>query len=243
MGLAERTCRVLVGIPWRPQPHRVYAHDLTVDTYRALLPDAHIVDVDTDHEPFCLAACRNKAVRMAEAGGYDVAVLADADTLPEPAPLHQAVQYATTSRYVHLPYTQYRSLRRDGTNQLLAGAPLEDCNHLVVDGACSGIYVVNPATWWAHGGQDEHFQGWGFEDAAWLAAHKTLLGAAPARHEGRVYALHHESAVKTGDRYEANAARCYRYLQAEGNVDAMRALVTENANALTCDSSPSSTGG
>lgn len=216
--------RVLVAVPWRPQPHRVYAHDLTVQRYRELLPDASLRDVDTDHDPFCLAACRNTAVRHAEFNGYDVVVLADADTLPEREPLLAAIEAARTSGLVHLPYTEYRSLRVDGTEQYRAGVPLDRCNHLVVPGACSGVYVTTPATWWAHGGQDELFRGWGFEDAAWWSAHKTLLGAEPVRHDGRVYALHHESQVKTGAQYEANAARCYRYQQAEGDAAAIRDL-------------------
>ncbi|WP_329521178.1 hypothetical protein [Spirillospora sp. NBC_01491] len=231
--------RVLVGIPWRSQPHRIYAHDLTVQRYRALLPDADIVDVDTDHEPFCLAACRNKAVWMAEAGGYDVVVLADADTLPEQRPLLEAIEQARVSRFVHLPYTEYRSLRRGGTDQHLAGVPLEDCDHLTVDGACSGIYVVKPSTWWTHGGQDERFRSWSPEDAAWLCAHRTLLGE-PVRHDGRVYALHHESPVKSGPAYKAGYALIHRYLQAEGDQAAMRALIAE---AVTCEESTSLTGG
>lgn len=219
--------RVLVGIPWRSQPHRVYAHDLTVQRYRDLLPDAHIVDVDTDHDSFCLAGCRNKAARMAEAGKYDVAVLADADTLPERDPLLAAIAGAAQDGLVHLPYDRYCSLRRDGTDQFLAGTPLEDCDHLVVDSACAGVYVTTPATWWAHGGQDEAFLGWGFEDAAWWSAHKTLLGAEPVRHAGRVFALHHDGAVKAGPQYTANAARCFRYHQAEGDPTAMRELIAE----------------
>ena len=124
--------RVLVGIPWRSQPHRVYAHALTLARYLEFLPGAKVVDVDTDHEPFCLAACRNQAVRLAEAGGHNVVVLADADTLPEREPLLAAIQGAAGDNRVHLPYTEYRSLRQDGTHQFLTGTRLEDCNHLVV---------------------------------------------------------------------------------------------------------------
>lgn len=222
--------RVLVAIPWRLQPHRVYAHDLTVQRYRELLPDASLRDVDTDHDPFCLAACRNTAVRHAEFNGYDVVVLADADTLPEREPLLAAIEAARTSGLVHLPYTEYRSLRVDGTEQYRAGVPLDRCNHLVVPGACSGVYVTTPATWWAHGGQDELFRGWSPEDAAWMIAHKTLLGAEPVRHEGRVYSLHHESAAKTGPTFEDGYARIYRYQQAEGDPAAVRALLAEATN-------------
>lgn len=234
--------RVLVGIPWREQSHRVYAHDLTVQRYRDLLPDADVVDVDTDHDPFCLAACRNKAVRMAEAGGYDVAVLADADTLPDRGPLLAAIEQARYSRFVHLPYTEYRSLRRDGTDQALDGVPLNRCAHVTIPFATSGVYVTTPAAWWSIGGQDEHFQGWGLEDFAWLIAHRLLLGAEPVRHEGRVYALHHESAAKHGDQYDRNVARYHRYLAAAeaGDTDMIRTL---SAEPVTCDKSASVTGG
>lgn len=235
--------RVACVIPWRPQPHRVYAHDLTTARYKALLPDADIIDVDTDHEPFCLAACRNKGVRYADTHRYDVVVLADADTLPEQRPLLEAIEQARYSRLVHLPYTVYRSMRADGTAQFLHGTPLQDCNHLVVDGACSGVYVTTPSTWWSHGGQDERFLGWGGEDAAWHAAHTTLLGADPVRHAGRVYALHHEAQAKQGDQHSANFALVYRYHQAQHDPAAMRALILEHHNPLTCGRSPVPTDG
>jgi hypothetical protein len=235
--------RVLVAIPWRPQPDRVYAHDQTRERYREILPDAEIVDVDTDHEPFCLAACRNKGVRLTEEHGADIAVIGDADTLVEPEPLLAAIKGALTSGLVHLPYTKYRSLGATGTGQHRAGKKLEDCDHLAVDGACSGIYVTTPATWWAHGGQDERHLGWGAEDASWWCAHATLLGAEPVRHEGRVYALGHEAQVKEGPQYTANFALCHRYHQAQGDPAAMRALIAEQANAVTCKESASAAGG
>jgi hypothetical protein len=67
------------------------------------------------------------------------------------------------------------------------------------------------------------------EDVAWLVAHRGLLGAEPVRHEGRVYALHHESAVKHGDQYDHNVELHQRYLKAgdSGDVEAVRELVSE----------------
>jgi hypothetical protein len=221
--------RVLVAIPWRPQPHRVYAHQIVTAHYRRLLPDADLIDVDTPHDPFCLAACRNRAIELAEQGGYDVVILADADTLPERAPLLAAIEGAATSGLVHLPYTEYRSLRADGTDQFRAGTRLEDCNHLTIPYATSGVYVTTPATWWACGGQDERMLGWGMEDVAWLVAHRALLGVEPVRHDGCVYALHHESAVKHGEQYERNVELYQRYVQAgdSGDPAAVRAIVAE----------------
>lgn len=238
--------RVLVGIPWRSQPHRVYAHDLTVARYKDLLPGATVVDVDTDHEPFCLAGCRNSAVRVAEKRRADVVVLADADTLPEKEPLLAAIEGAAGSNVVHLPYTEYRSLRKAGTDQLLAGTPLEDCDHITIPYATSGVYVTTPATWWACGGQDERFLGWAPEDMAWLISHRLLLGASPERHEGRVYALTHESPPKTGPAYDTSVALYQRYIKAgdAGDTDALHALIAEQTpNPLTCDKSTSLTPG
>lgn len=217
--------RVLVGIPWRPQTSRQQAHGLTVARYRELLPDADLIEVDTRHKQFCLAACRNEIVRRAENGGYDVAVIGDADTLPEPQPLREAI-HAAGDGYVHLPYTEYRSLEDRGTSQHAAGTPLERCAHTVYKPACSGVYVTTPAAWRACGGQDERLRGWGFEDVCWLVAHKALLGAPPVRHAGRVYALGHELAAKAGKQYDANKARHDKYLAAaDQEPRAVRGLV------------------
>lgn len=219
--------RVLVGIPWRPTSDRQAAHDATVAHYREILPHADLVEVDTRHKQFCLAACRNEIVRRAQTGGYDVAVLADADTLPEQAPLVEAIEAAATDWRVHLPYTEYRTLTAAGTEQYTAGTPLADCDHVTVPEATSGVYVTRPDVWWACGAQDERYRGWGFEDYAWLIAHKTLLGAKPVRHTGRVYALYHPPATKAGKQYDANETRYKRYLAAaeNGDVHTIRRLV------------------
>ncbi|MFI1178830.1 hypothetical protein ACH4UT_04660 [Streptomyces sp. NPDC020799] len=222
---------IAVAIPWRPQPGREEAHDISVAHWLRTLPAAAVLDVDTDDEPFNPAACRNAGVRRAERSGADIVIIADADTLAEEAPLRNAVEGAAGSDLVHLPYTEYRSVDAEGSAQHRAGVALSECSALTVQGACSGVYVTTPATWWAHGGQDERFRGWGFEDAAWEIAHTALLGAPPVRHEGRVYALPHPPGVKEGLQYVANAALCYRYQQAAADPEAMRALVEEREAA------------
>ena len=98
-------------------------------------------------------------------------------------------------------------------------------------GACSGVYVTTPRSWWSHGGQDERFRGWGFEDAAWYVAHETLLDEVPRRHEGIVYALNHTAQAREGDQYDANAALMEQYREARSSRDAMRQLVGTDATA------------
>jgi len=215
---------VKVIIPWRPQPSRLAAFDATSAWYLENLPGAEILTVDSGEVPFNLARCRN--VGMAAVSDPDeVVIIGDADTIPSVEPLLAAIAAAATSGLVHLPYTRYQWLGRDGTAAFFDGAPLATVEATLVVGACSGVYVTTPRTWASHGGQDERFRGWGFEDSAWFAAHTTLLGSHPQRHDGDVYALHHETQLREGEQYEANAALRERYREAEPSPEAMRALV------------------
>ncbi len=208
--------KVGVAIPWRRTESRVYAHAIVRERYETLLESygPRIIDVDTDDTAFNLAAARNEGVRLlGDVHGVDVVVLADADTLPEQVPLKSAIWDCLETGMVHLPYTEYRSLREDGTAQYLAGARLRECNHLKINGAVSGVLVTTPDTWEAIGGQDERFRGWGYEDAAFAHAHKLITGGELQRHKGHVYALHHESAPDKGSSLTAaNLELCMRYL-------------------------------
>jgi hypothetical protein len=214
---------VTVIVPWRPAPSREPAFDFLLEWYARRLPEFVVQTVDTDDDVFVLAACRNRGIEAHDPD--EVVVVCDADTLPEPEPLRAAVAAARTSGLVHLPYTQYRWLGLSGDAQLRSGVPADECDHEVVIGACSGVYVTTPRAWARAGCQDERFRGWGFEDAAWYLAHQTLLGTAPVRHQGRVYALHHAAEVRAGARYEANATHMERYRALDGDAIAMAQLV------------------
>ncbi|WP_213814970.1 polysaccharide pyruvyl transferase family protein [Glaciihabitans sp. dw_435] len=210
-----------VVIPWRAQPSRQAAFDATVQWYRSNFSEVEIRTIDSADEVFNLAQCRNIGIRSIDNPG-EVVVINDADTIPQIGPLREAIAAAATSGVVHLPYTEYHWLGAAGTAQYAAGTDLADCEFELVRGACSGVYVTTPATWWSHGGQDERFRGWGFEDAAWNVAHTTLLGEEPRRHVGSVFALHHEPQAREGDQYDANAALMDQYRAAGLDADAMR---------------------
>ncbi|MGR0320649.1 hypothetical protein [Agromyces sp. ZXT2-3] len=216
----------LVVIPWRPAPSRIPAFERVLAWYRAELPEFRVETIDSDDDVFVLARTRNLAVaRLADPG--DVVVINDADTLPEAGPMRDAIAAAPRSGRVHLPYTTYRWLGPEGTAELEAGSAAADCSHVLVHGACSGVYVTTGRTWAAHGGQDERFRGWGFEDSAWRLAHEAILGVPPQRHEGTVYALSHVPETRAGDQYDRNAALMERYREAAGDLDEMAALVAE----------------
>lgn len=214
-----------VLLPWRPQPSRLAAFAVVEGWYRTHLPEAEVRTVDSDDEVFNLARCRNLGVASV-ADPHSVVVIGDADTIPQDAALREAIAAARDTRAVQLPYDDYRWLGAAGTAELADGTAEEECTHVVVRGACSGVYVTTPETWWAHGGQDEEFRGWGFEDAAWYLAHETLLGRPPQRHRGSVFALHHVAESREGPQYDANAALMERYREASRSAEAMRQLVT-----------------
>lgn len=218
-----------VVIPWRPQPSRQGAFDAVVAWYRGHFSEVDIRTVDSDDDVFNLARCRNLGVRHLGDDAVardDVIVINDADTIPQLAPLLEAIASASSSGLVHLPYTEYHWLGAAGTAQYTAGIDAEACSFDLVRGACSGVYVTTPKTWWSHGGQDERFRGWGFEDAAWYVAHETLLGEPPRRHTGHVYALHHEPQLREGEQYDANAALMDQYRQAGADASVMREFVS-----------------
>ena len=222
----------VVVIPWRPQQSRLAALDAVAAWYRENLDGADLRLVDCVDDVFNLSQARNLGVASVDDPG-EVVVVGDADTLPQRESLLAAIEGAAMSGRVHLPYAEYRWLGASGTAQFTAGVPLEDCDFELVRGACSGVYVTTPGTWASHGGQDERFRGWGFEDAAWYSAHSTILGEPPRREQGRVFALHHVAQPREGEQYDANAALMERYRAASGDPAAMTALVGESAaNAL-----------
>lgn len=225
---------VAVVIPWRPgTPERNAHHEYVRTHLRQLLPDAVHLDVDSGHAPFSRAGSRNEGVRLAQIAGADVVVLCDADTLPEPEPLHAAIEAATDER-LHLPYTWYRGLSQRGTIDYLAGIPSADCAvDLEHEWATGGVLVIQPASWWAAGGMDERFVGWGFEDAAARICADALLGATIA-HQGTITHLWHPSEVGHGSpQHVANGRLCQRYVDATGQPDAIRALLAERAPVAT----------
>lgn len=214
---------VEVCIPWRDHPSRRRALAFTRAWWNRHGYQVRLLD--TDDDPFNLAAVRNLAVRTSTT---DVVVLADADTLPERAPLEDAIRLAADGHGTVLPYTEYRSLRADGSRQAYAYVPLPRCNHLTIPGACSGVYVTTRDGWASHHGQDERFAGWGCEDAAWWITHTTLLGE-PRRVPGRVFALTHDSQDKSGEATARNFGRIALYEQAAGDPVRISELAREAA--------------
>lgn len=212
--------RVVLGMPWRPKPGRLEAHAHARAWWDQHFPAYEVVEVDTDHEEFNLAACRNAAVRAAEERGADVVVIADADVIFHPAITVDQCVFAARDGRVHMPFTEQVYLTREETEALLSGrdAPTTGTPG---NGCC---YIATPAAYWAAGGGDERFSGWGGDDDAFVAAAGTLVGL--KRHEGLAYSLWHPPVRDVGsDRWRPNSLLAQRYWRANGSVRHMRRLI------------------
>src|SRR5690606_13678970 len=143
---------------------------------------------DSGHEPFNRAASRNHGVTLPDEGAV---VICDADTIPEGEPLHAAINAAATHGLLHPPYTHHRARSKAGTTAASGGTTLRGC-HAELESTCSqrGILVMRADPWQAAGDMDERFTGWGFEDAAFHAAVRTVHGDV-IRHAGTIHHLCH----------------------------------------------------
>lgn len=221
-----------VVIPWRgTNPERERAYAAVSRALHDMLPDAVFLAADSGHEPFNRAASRNLGVRLAADAECDVVVLCDADTIPERQPLLAAVEGARDGR-LHTPYHRFLGLTEIGTRDYLAGTPVSACE-VELDYAWSvgGVFVIRPGVWKQLGGMDERFTAWGGEDVALVRAADTLLGQT-VRHRGLIVHLWHPPAQRTGA--PANDAvwdLAARYADADRDVEAMRTLIAERAQA------------
>lgn len=223
--------RVAVVIPWRGgQKDRERHHETVRAHLRELLPDAVHMDVDSGHTPFSRAGSRNFGVRLAQEAECDVVVLCDADTLPEREPLLAAIKSAHETGRLVLPYTLFRGFSPNGTRSYLNGTPPQACEvELESEWSTGGVLCVAPESWVRAGGMDERFQSWGWEDSCWRIVADALLGPS-VKHEGTIYHLWHPSEIRPEtDDYRVGAALAARYVEAEGNADAVRAIVGEFA--------------
>lgn len=209
--MADGLVSVVVGFPWRPTPDRLAAFELVCNWYESALPDAVQVLADSGHEQFSRAASRNLAVRMARDYSPDVVVISDADTIPTPAGLTAAIAAAVHGG-MHYPFDRY----------LYAGS---DC---APGGNTGGIYVCRPDVWWAAGGMDERFHGWGGEDDAAHAAFEALVGK-PTCHPGFAVSFPHDGACRDlgSERWRPNSELQLRYNAARRDPEAMRRIIAE----------------
>lgn len=200
-----------IVVPWRDtNPERAVACRAVCDALRVMLPGAALLLADSGHEPFNRSASRNLGIRHLP--DDEIAVVCDADILPDRQPLHDAIAAAQDGR-LHYPFTLCWYLDQDHTGRVLAGAePQAGTAAAALHGAEGGVFVMLAGSWRRIGGMDEQFRGWGYEDNAFCAVASKTCGA--HRHRGVIYHLWHPherytgSADETSNLMRARSAGC-----------------------------------
>lgn len=188
----------VILIPWRSNgdPLRERNLQAVLEWYKPLgLP---VVFGDTDHQPFNRGAARNAAARAA--GDWDVALIADADTIAMHSVVLEALELARVNGQLIIPHDDFYRMNRRGTQTFLGnpnyyrdnpkkvlnltGWPRIDKSMMP-----SGALVISKASFEAMGMYEEGFVGWGYEDSAFLLDAAATIGV--TRLSGMLWHLYH----------------------------------------------------
>lgn len=198
---------------------------------------------DPDPDRFNRGRAINAGVRrllehVAGIRSDDFLVAADADLIPSEHAVAECIGrlHAQPGRYAYaVPFAQVEYVSRAATSEVHAGAnpwaPGIEIEGVWDRLSTGGITIVTVHAWALAQGFDPRFHGWGFEDAAFDIAARTLTGTHPFhRHGSTVRHLWHPRPAEqdAGDAgYQASLALCHRYEDADGNPDALGALLRE----------------
>lgn len=207
---------------------RLWAH--TRSFWSQLFPDWPIYEGHHDRGPFNRSAAVNRAA--AEAGAWDLAVVIDADVLPDPNGVHWAVAEALQTGGPASGFDCRLNLNQRGTERILQGyrgswKSFVQSKHPLCN---SGALVVRRDLWDKVNGFDEQFVGWGYEDTAFEIALTTTAGLQLAQARADLWHLWHPKSPEHDPRlpgFVANRERRDRYLQAAGDPTALGVLLVE----------------
>jgi hypothetical protein len=198
--------RVVVLIPWRGGDElREQSWDVVRPHLERLGWDLYAGDAEGEWS-------RGAAINaMAlQAGSWDVAVIGDADTVPERSALMKAISQVRRTGGGCRPHDQLFRLTPSGSIAFAQGKALEE-RHIDKLHPGGGYLVVARDGWDRVGGYDESFVGWGHEDTAFNVM--LLAKADWDRTAGRAWHLFHPEVVPRTREYRMNRNRMAQILK------------------------------
>jgi N-terminal domain of galactosyltransferase len=223
--------RTVILVPWRGgDPIRERNWEIT---RRHLVEDFRIPIYTGDRDgPWSRAAAVNAAAR--DAGDWDVAMIADADTIQEITPAKQAWLHVRHHGGAVVPWSRRWLLNENATLRIGEGGNepfLYPRKWAKPDGGAGSTLVIARQAWDVVHGMDERFVGWGLEDRAFTTALSTF--STVTKTKGTVWHLHHvPDPVSVEHRFTHGGTpemrkHFDRYREARGDREAMRALIEE----------------
>jgi hypothetical protein len=154
--------RVVTLVPWRPgDPRREWCFDVTRPALERL---GYEIFTGDSVGPWARAAAVNRASEAA--GNWDVALVSDSDTIPEPGAIRRAVAWVADTGGGARPHGERWMLTKEGALVFAQRGPstLKPA-HFATRYVGGGLLVVARRGWEAVGGFDERFIEWGREDS------------------------------------------------------------------------------
>ncbi len=222
---------ILIPHDDRGDAHRNALAAWTKAYWQARVPEAEVLVAGVGADPPNRSANRNLLARMART---DLLAFIDADAISSIDALRRAVELARTESLVK--YAGVNWINARATKALLRQDPADTVTVLPED------ITHDNATLWGLGffmrrevlevvgGWDERFVGWGHEDPSLTMAVNTLV-APMVRVPDWCFHLWHPRQTEGGEHdkrtpgFLANRQRGLAYREAEGNPEAMRALI------------------
>lgn len=147
--------------------------------------------------PWSRAAAINAAAE--EAGAWDVALIADADTIPDPRVVAKAVELALETGGAVRPHHKLWRLTQAGSQRCFRQGPAGiGPRYTTGTYPGGGLLVISHNCWDLVGGFDERFKGWGHEDSTFNTLALALCDW--NRLSGSAWHLWHPESRPTKDR-------------------------------------------
>lgn len=228
----DRDLRVVVLVPNRPDGgERDTLWEFARTRWARDFPDWPIVEgVGHVEGPFNRASAVNEAAGVA--GEWDVAVIIDADVVASVEPIRAAVALAYATDGPVLAYHERVQLNRHGTQRIL-NEYNGDWKHYRESASFTSVssaVVVSRDLWDQVGGFDEMFDGWGWEDNAFIYACETVSELPLTRIASTLYHLWHRPSPERDTKsslWKKNKARGKLYEKAHWDREMMTPLLDE----------------
>lgn len=220
--------RVVILVPRRNDGgHRDRLWDYVRAYLEAGLPDWEIYEGHHQQGPFNRSKAINTAAK--DAGEWDVALIADSDTISDLAALKVGAEIAAAHKLMINCHDLRIMLTENATTQILdrKAGPIKGWQRR---GFVERIWYESPSSsvivrrdlWDRVGGFDEKFVGWGHEDSAFRYACETIADAPMLRVAANAYHLWHPESPEVSRRSRTrmdNMARMQKYQTAANSVN------------------------
>lgn len=198
--------RIAILVPYRPSGDR---HRWLWDMVRPELERfGWPISIGTCEGRWARAAAVNDAAR--NAGNWDVAFIADCDTLPDHDGILRAITWVQDTGGGARPHDERYMLNQAGSLVAVQRGVkyLDPQKHFAKMWAGGGLDVVTRDAWETVGGMNETYKGWGYEDSDFHV--QLVVKSRWDRLPGDAWHLHHDTVDNKPDQA---SVLMYRELQ------------------------------